>query len=481
MHKSSLLDILRTFSKEELAKFEDLVSSPYFNKKSNVVKLFRVMKKYYPGFTNVNLEKEKVWKVLFPKKEFNYGIMKNLIFELNKLAVKFIELENYSTKKFDSDINILEQYHSRKLTKSYVKKREDVGNYLSGEKPSAELYHKEYIAGRKDLDYLFANYTIKNIKKFDFNSLYKSLVLNFFSNYFLLNANIHFCQTHFKIDTEEDFLERMIGIYSQSDLKNYYTDIFYYIFKISYDQRDVSDYLKLKELCYENFEKLNRIDQHNVTEALIFYCIHKTNSGDMNFDKERFEHHKMMDDHDLFLENNNNEMEGYMFLNTNVAACSSGEFDWAEKFISKYSSKLPADEREKLINLAYTHLYFKKGSYEKALAYLSKCDTAYGMDKINIKTYEVFLYYELRYHEELKNLVDTSRHFIRNDKMVSDEYKIIYSNFIEAVNKLNEYRYKKEFTEDVKDELVGIKKYISENEMPHKGWLTRKLSELGNV
>lgn len=480
MHKSSLLNILRTFSKDELEKFEDLVSSPYFNKKSNVLKLFREIKKYHPEFTDANLDKEKVWKSLFPKKSFNYGIMKNLIFELNKLSVKFIELENYTGKKFDSEFNGLEQYFSRKLLKSYVKKRDEIRKVLSKEKPSADLYHGEFILGKKDLDYLYANYTVKNIQKFDFSSLHKNHVLNFFSNYFLLSANIFFCQSHFKIDSEKDFMEGVLELYRKSELKNYYTDIFYYIFKISYDQRDVSDYLKLKELCYENLEKLNRNDQYTVIEALIFYCIHKTNTGDLDFEKERFQYHKLMDEHNLLLKENTKEIEGYMFLNTNVAACTTGEFEWAEKFINKYRSKLPGEERDNFVNLAYTHLYFKKGNFEKALSHLSKCDNGYGKDKANIKTYEMFLYYELGYYEELKNLVYTTRQFIRNDRMGSEVYKRIFSRFIEAVYKLNEYRYKKQNLQNSKIGLASIRNYVTENDMPHKGWLLRKLSELEN-
>ena len=479
MHKSSLLNILRKFSKDELEKFEDLVSSPYFNKKGNVLKLFREIKKYHPEFTDANLDKEKVWKALFPKKSFNYGIMKNLIFDLNKLSVKFIELENYSGKKFDSEFNVLEQYFSRKLLKSYVKKRDEIRNFLSKEKPSADLYHGEYILGKKDLDYLYANYTVKNIQKFDFGSLHNSMVLNFFSNYFMLNAGLHFSRLHFIIDSEKDFADSVMELYAKSELKNYYTDICYYIFKISYDQRDVSDYLKLKELCYENFEKLNRNDQYTVIEALIFYSIHKTNTGDRNFYKDRFQYHKLMDEHNLLLKENTNEIEGYMFINTNIAACSSGEFEWAEKFINRYKSKLPAGENQKLVNLAYAHLYFKKGDFEKALSFLSKCGNVYGMDKINVKTYELFLYYELGYYDELKHLIDANRHFIRNDKIVSNECKTTYGKFIEAVNKLNDYRYKTNNGFN-KSGLPGIKKYITENDMPHKGWLLGKLSELEN-
>lgn len=85
MLKSSLLNILRTFSKEEMARFYDLAASPYFNKKGNVLKLLAEIRKYHPDLTAENLDKERLWHKLFPGKKHNYGIMKNLIHDLNKL------------------------------------------------------------------------------------------------------------------------------------------------------------------------------------------------------------------------------------------------------------------------------------------------------------------------------------------------------------------------------------------------------------
>ena len=59
-----MLEILRTFTKQELIKFEDFVRSPYFNRKDTVTKLFIEIKKYAPEFSSENLEKEKIWKKL---------------------------------------------------------------------------------------------------------------------------------------------------------------------------------------------------------------------------------------------------------------------------------------------------------------------------------------------------------------------------------------------------------------------------------
>ena len=57
----SLLEILRTFSHDELKKFEDFLSSPYFNKHSGVTLLYKHIKKYAPEFKSPKLEMDEVW------------------------------------------------------------------------------------------------------------------------------------------------------------------------------------------------------------------------------------------------------------------------------------------------------------------------------------------------------------------------------------------------------------------------------------
>ncbi|MBL8016134.1 MAG: hypothetical protein JNK43_02595 [Ignavibacteria bacterium] len=480
MLKSSLLNILRTFSKDEMARFHDLAASPYFNKKGNVTKLLAEIRKYHPDLTAENLDKEKLWHRLFPGKKYNYGIMKNLIHDLNKLCMKFLEIENYSAKKLDTEMSILEQYFSRKLSKNYLKKSAEIKQLLSLERPTAELYDREFALGRKDLDYLYANYNAKNVRNFDYMSLDKSLVLSFFAKYFHFSASINFEQTYISINSEKDFQNSVLELYQKSGFRSYYTDIFYYMFRISCDRKDVESYNRLKDLWFDSFGKLTRADQYTVVEALLLFSMYRTNSGDAGYELERFSYYKKMDEHNLFLNEGTNQIEGYLFINTNVGACTAGEFDWAERFIDRYKGNLPAGERQKFVNLAYTHLYFKKKDFEKALACLAKCGNVNGVEKVNVQTYQMFLYFELGYYDELKNLVDSCRHFIRNDKTVTGEVKTLYGRFIEAVNRLNEYRYKKEHSAARPPGLEPVRRYITENEMPHKGWLNQKLSSLAN-
>ncbi|MBK7253196.1 MAG: hypothetical protein IPI04_04550 [Ignavibacteria bacterium] len=121
MIKSTLLELLKTFNKEELKRFEDFLRSPYYNKNSNVIKLFNVIKKYFPDLDSTKLKRESVWDELFPEKSFNYGVMKNLIFELQKLSEKFLHLLHYEENKFEQELNLLRKLNDRNLFQLFEK------------------------------------------------------------------------------------------------------------------------------------------------------------------------------------------------------------------------------------------------------------------------------------------------------------------------------------------------------------------------
>ncbi|MBZ0203342.1 MAG: hypothetical protein K8I03_10040, partial [Ignavibacteria bacterium] len=130
MLKSTALSIIQTFTKEEITKFGDFISSPYFNKKAGVQKLYNEVKKYSPGFTDENLGKEKLWTKLYPGKDYNYGVMKNLIHDFTKLAEEFITQQEYRSRELQQFENLYACLSKRKLHNiSENKKAHLIKNY----------------------------------------------------------------------------------------------------------------------------------------------------------------------------------------------------------------------------------------------------------------------------------------------------------------------------------------------------------------
>lgn len=130
MLKSTLLELIRTFSKEELLKFEDFVRSPYFNKKANVIKLFLEIKKHAPEFKDDGLAKEKLWNDIFPGKEYNYGVMKNFIHDLTWLSEQFILIEQYTGNSLQCEYDLIEAANDRNIPKYTSTKIDQFGKRI---------------------------------------------------------------------------------------------------------------------------------------------------------------------------------------------------------------------------------------------------------------------------------------------------------------------------------------------------------------
>ena len=57
----------------------------------------------------------------FPGRKFSYSVMKNLIYELNKLAEKYLVLEDKESEKFSEGYKLLRQLRQRALNGQFEK------------------------------------------------------------------------------------------------------------------------------------------------------------------------------------------------------------------------------------------------------------------------------------------------------------------------------------------------------------------------
>ena len=64
MHTGKLIQILKTFSPDEVKNFEKFVVYPYFSTGRNVEGLYSILKPYYPEFDSPKLDKKNVFKKL---------------------------------------------------------------------------------------------------------------------------------------------------------------------------------------------------------------------------------------------------------------------------------------------------------------------------------------------------------------------------------------------------------------------------------
>jgi hypothetical protein len=478
MEKSTLVEILRTFTKEELAAFSDFSASPYFNKKSNVTKLFESLKKFAPLYPPEKISKEEIWKKVFPGKKYNYGIMKNLIFDLNKLAVKFLELEISDGKTLENDLSLLEAYRRKNLKSLFMKKLAESKKSLNQRPLDNKTHYYQYMLSLSPISFLDYEHMYREGEK-DFHSeINESLILYYCTNQLYYNTNSLQYAVNSSSKYDKKLHEKTLEFYDSTAYKDPYTDTLRLCYIAHANHSNEEAYFELKKSFLENFHKFSKAVQYNLAVSLINFCRNNAQRGNDRFIKEEFAYIKLCAEEKLYPHGTFLYMDQYMFMHSVMIACRAGEYGWAEAFIEDHRHELLESVREQYVNYAYVTLNLRRGKFEDALRYLSQIKNVDKADKLNIKVFEFNAYYELNYYNELKALADSTFHMLKTDKLFQKEEKENFKAYVKATTWLMEYKCGSPKNQGNPELLKSTEEFVKAGSMRNKLWLIRKIEEL---
>lgn len=479
MLNSTLLEILRTFDKDQIKKFGLFLISPYHNNNSNVIKLFNSIKTYFPEFNNDGLERETLWKSLFPGREFQYGVMKNLIHELQKLSEKFLSFEKYSSSEFEYDMNLLDALLDKKLISLFTKNAKHLKTQMLKSKIDLNYFYNKYILESRELNYLYLNKNANNKPGNSTGNPNESILIFFFISFFNSNYNSLHESILYNNPYDNEYLNSVSDFFNTSPVKeNKIASIFSSVIDTLLNPNDENIFYGLKNLFGKNSGRLGKELRYNVLTALINFCNFQIMKGNTKFIKEQFIIYKMMVESGNYNNGKDNFINPYMYANIVSMAANLRQYSWAENFIEKFKNKLDTSHRDQCFQFAMVSLNLKRKKFDTAMEYLSKLKSGDVIDKMTIRRFQLMLYYESGYFDELHSLIDSSKHFITNDYKTSARAKSIFKNFLYFVSKLTEVKgniKNKKFDEYY---LNNLKKQINEREVSNKIWLTEKLDEL---
>jgi hypothetical protein len=478
MLNSSLLEILKSFSRDEICEFDNMVRSPYYNKKSAVTKFWQEINKYAPEFNSVKLSRETIYSRVFPGKEFNYGTMKNLVHDLTRLAERFIEVTIYNKKTAEQNLNLLEGFLERGLNNYFEKNVKSLEAKLENQKGIRAYHQRKYLVEilkqnsliQQDKHYL----TFDNIK-----STNEYLTMGFIIDVFDNNYNSLFMQNELSGNNQDLFIKKVLDFFDNDPVEmDFRVKIYYNAFMLVSDGSPEYFY-RLRELFERNIDKLSEEQKYNFCVALANYSSVKNSAGLSEFSKSEFEIYRYMIDNKIYGIDYVNNMDGAFYVNVSRAALDAGELEWALFFLEKFRSMLSEGVRENYYFHALIEYNIKLKNFPEALKYLSKIKHTNYSDKLNIKRWDIITGYELRHFEELRYLIDSAKHFVKNDKKLSATNKERLHNFASLTAKLvylHENKDKRHAISDInmlRDEIIKL-------DTSNRSWLLEKLSELEN-
>lgn len=489
MLRHSFIEILKTFSNEDLKKFKDFVSSPYHNKISNIIKLFDYIKKYSPEYNDKNLSDESIWEKLFPGKEYHYGTMQNLLHEFSKLCEKYIRLESYEECEFQRDAELINSLGERRITKLLLKKlssfkKKYTADYLR--KQDLNITDQCNLMANANLMSKNVNYNYR--KNYDFTedftlaceySVYSFLLFSFFSysDYKSLNSNEKVSEINIiniLIDNLGDSGIRSILNYyrDNSKLDHDLLNTFYLMYQSLSDDSNVEKYRNFKNAISRTAFKLSHTESRNLYISLLNIAHKIAQSPEFQYVEEQHAIHDLMIRDGVFVLVNGSLSENFFIK---YAAQSQNDFssEKLKKFISVFTKKLQIEKQEYCHNFAMSCVSFINSDFRKSLEYISKIDGGYFDIKIYIRNLQLKNYYELNLEDPLLFTLDSAKHFMKSNKSITKfakKYSISFYNFI---YKLFRVRNNFDFVK-----LNQIKEELKKSVAYEKTWLLKKLDEI---
>src|SRR5690606_35881993 len=143
MKESKLIRLLRKLDKNEIKRLRDFVNSPYYNKNSKYCMVFEELVKYHPDFDEKEFSEEIVYTNSFGQKEYDYFTMKNILSDLNDLALKFLLTEHKSERPIGDEIKMLEQLREKEVFDEYKKRLNKIKKKLDENPGYSEYYFED--------------------------------------------------------------------------------------------------------------------------------------------------------------------------------------------------------------------------------------------------------------------------------------------------------------------------------------------------
>ncbi len=487
MKNSRLIEILRTFSKEEIKEFDKFISSPYFRCRKFIIEFFRILKKYHPDFKEEFIKKEKLFARLYPGKKYNDGLLRRMTSEIIKFAMDYLTVKRFNeTDVFrnhclqlelrNRNLNHFFELKSGKVIERFNNSRtRDLYSLLDKSLTDIEIYNYKNLGNKPD--------TFQQLEE----SLESSLLLGF---YLIINSmdkilliNYDLKKTITREFKDSPILEIFLNMFHDSGNRNQTLfHAFYFAFRIIKDKSDEKAYLELKKLLIERKEYFTDNQRRTFISYIFYFYNYHISRNSEKFFNDEYEMYNLLLKENLFL--NYTPCMTIFFCRNYIISCRRvSDNKSILNFIKKYSEYFIPEHRQDIINYAKSCVMLSEKDFEKALEYSSEIMLDVPQFRNDIKIIRIKCYYELGYDESLYSEMDSLKHLFT--KLKSNDPKFANIGYLTKTGK-SFIKYLTSLMK-LKDKFSETNKKILMNEIENetyfieKRWLMEKVKSVLSV
>ena len=488
MRDIKALTILKSFTNKERKDFTSFLACHAFVSRTKPKQLYGILLRDYPDLNESGLDKEKLYKELFPAEYksngYNASSLRYCFHDLQRAAEKFLVFMKIENDEVHYDEVLRREFRDRHLDRLYMKALDESDKkFTKVNELSSEYFLAKYklILERINFESMYEDLTIKKSKTVGIDNIERAVkCLGYF---FMMEMFYHegACLM---------YSNRYGHIFKDSFVRKFcdeigFENLFTFFKNHASDQREVvilKIYVDIIELYrtknykkYKEIKKytLKNIDCLGTNERFEFFGKFIKYLYPLDDRKELFDIYKRMVEKGYYKHTEGTYFQPEYYLYVTNEAMLQKKFEWLERFLIEFKPLLQPELREVVYNFGMAKLEFEKSNYTKSLKHLNKVNKDYFDYAFHEKILYIKIFFEMNYYNETLSLISSVIRYVFSSKKVTNINKIKIKEFLSFAKTLVKIK-ETQSTEGLPD----LKDKIESANVREKPWLLEKISEL---
>ena len=474
MPQNKLSLLLKTLSGKEIKELDAFLRSPYFNTNHKLVEIFQLLKKYHPHY-NENLDKEKIYKTLYPGKTYRDLHIRQHLSALTSLVEQFLAVRKFERDKTLFRHALLDEMIDRDAENLFNRALLKVPNSQDETQTADDAFYLAQFQ-LEDLRNKFLVNTAQQQNRFAAQPDYAKAIQLLDTFYIIRKLKFYCSELNYKniaaVDRESILMDEILELLEKKDYSDTPAiDLYHKILRTLTEPENEENFASLLQTLKS---KAHLFPQPEAREMYIYaqnFCIRQINKGKTQYLQEVLEIYRVLLEKEIILEKG--ILSPWDYKNIVVTALRLNEFRWTESFINDYKKKLPETERENAYTYNLAKFYFYKKDYSKVLSLLQEVeynDVFYSLDS---KSMLLKTYYELNEIDSLDSMMDSFKIYLLRNKSLSEHHVKTYKNLLRITHKLAR------IIPSDKKRIAALEAEIAQTKpLADVGWLREKILEL---
>ncbi len=432
MKSGKLWLLFLTFTPKELKRFAKTLNSPIFNQEGAVLRLFNWMAKQKEKKA-YRISEEKAFLYAYPEKDkYNSAAFHALKSRLLGIMEKFLQMEREEQLKITTEIDMLEIYRERNLSKHFEQKLKRIKKNKGKEGVRNSDFH--YSSYRIEREIFEMQGRGNRTKETNLQTLNRQLNTFFILEKLKYAVVMESHKAVYKSEYEQPMLPFILELVKNDGfLEMPEMAIYFYCYQALKNPDDEENFNQLKLLIQKNNQLFSKNELKDIYTIANNYCVKRINNGAENYLQELFDLYISGLDAGVFL--TSGVLSRWSYTNIVTAGLRLKEFEWLAKFIQEYKNILEEDFQESIYAYNLSRLYHVKKKYDEAMSLLIQVDLKDVLINISAKVLLTKIYFELEEFEALESLLASFKKYLRRNKVIS-YHKTNYSNFVYYTQKI---------------------------------------------